>query len=474
MFDNLVRRDPRDSGKTIIPDLAHSWQISKDGKTYTFFLRKDVQFHDGAEFTADDVKATYDRISKPPTGVSIPRSILFSSVSEINVRDKHTIEFKLAEPRPGQLHHVGLRQRLERHRPQEDAGGQSVQPAPRRRHSGHRPVQEQAPGRERSLGDGAQPELLEQGGCPISTASSSITACRSRPSSAPPFSPAARTMRASSIPSPSRKAQATPGMSSLNYYQSVIQGTWPNAKKKPFDDPRVRRAVHLVFERAVLVDVVKDVAPMLVGGFIYPFSEFATPLDQLVKRPGYQTDPTAAIKEAKALLAAAGYGNGAPPLDFLVRDVATFKLWAQAIQAMLQQSLSIECKLRTVVESVWFDDIKSGNFDMAVGAVVSTLLDPSDYFNAWYKKDGPQNYSGWDNAEFNALMPQIDSEVDPAKRLALIRKAEEILEKEVPVFPICWEKINDVWYNYVKGHNPKDYFGIYDVVRMDTMWLDKA
>src|ERR1700737_2014230 len=100
MYDNLIRRDPRDSGQTIIPDLAHSWQISKDGKTYTFFLRKDVQFHDGAEFTADDVKATYDRISKPPAGISIPRSILFSSVSEINVRDKHTIEFKLSVPRP--------------------------------------------------------------------------------------------------------------------------------------------------------------------------------------------------------------------------------------------------------------------------------------------------------------------------------------------------------------------------------------
>jgi peptide/nickel transport system substrate-binding protein len=211
----------------------------------------------------------------------------------------------------------------------------------------------------------------------------------------------------------------------------------------------------------------------MVGGFIYPFSEFATPLDQLEKRLGYQADPTAAIKEAKGLMAAAGYANGTKGLDFLVRDVATFKLWAQAIQAMLQQTLNVECNLRTVVESVWFDDIKSGNFDMAVGAVVSTLLDPSDYFNAWYKKDGPQNYSGWSNDEFNALLPQIDREVDPAKRLALIRKGEDIMEQEVPVFPICWEKINDVWYDYVKGHNPKDYFGIYDVVRLDTFWLDK-
>ncbi|MBV8168635.1 MAG: twin-arginine translocation signal domain-containing protein, partial [Alphaproteobacteria bacterium] len=54
-YDNLVRRDPRDSGKTIIPDLAHSWEISPDGKTYTFHLREGIQFHDGADFTAEDV-----------------------------------------------------------------------------------------------------------------------------------------------------------------------------------------------------------------------------------------------------------------------------------------------------------------------------------------------------------------------------------------------------------------------------------
>jgi len=68
MFDNLIRREPRDGGKTIIPDLAHSWDITKDGKTYTFMLRKGVQFHDGAELTAVHVKTTFDRIIKPPPG----------------------------------------------------------------------------------------------------------------------------------------------------------------------------------------------------------------------------------------------------------------------------------------------------------------------------------------------------------------------------------------------------------------------
>jgi peptide/nickel transport system substrate-binding protein len=62
MYDNLIRRDPRDGGRTIIPDLAQSWEVSRDGKTYTFFLRKGITFHDGADFTAEDVKATYARI----------------------------------------------------------------------------------------------------------------------------------------------------------------------------------------------------------------------------------------------------------------------------------------------------------------------------------------------------------------------------------------------------------------------------
>src|SRR5438132_10714575 len=141
---------------------------------------------------------------------------------------------------------------------------------------------------------------------------------------------------------------------------------------------------------------------MMVGGFIYPFSEFATPKEELSKRLGYQADPAAAVKEARALMAAAGHADGIKGLDYLVRDVASFKLWSQAIQAMLQQSLNIQCNLRTVVESVWFDDTKSGNYDMAIGAIVSTSLRPSDSFNAWCGKDGRQHYSFWYNTALQA------------------------------------------------------------------------
>ncbi len=472
MFDCLIRHDPRDSGKTIIPDLAHSWEIAKDGKTYTFMLRKDVQFHDGAELTSADVKASFDRIINPPAGISIPRSILFKAVSEVTAPDKYTVQFKLAEPRPINFIMSAIASGwnvIVRKKTLEDNNYNlrkvEVYPATGPFKSVKRVENESwVMEKNKNYWNKGLPYL------------DGIEFYHTLPFS-PEMGSAILSNRVDYVriadPGSARKAKATPGMTATDYYQSVIQATWINNKHKPLDDPRVRRAMHLVLDKPVLVDVVKDVAPMMVGGFIYPFSEFATPKDELAKRVGYQTDQAAAVKEARALMAAAGYPNGIKGLDYMVREIASFKLWSQAIQAMLQENLGIECKLRLVVDSVWFDDAKNGNFDLAIGAIVSTLLDPSDYFNAWYGKDGPQNYSFWDNKEFQALVPQIDREVDAAKRLALIRKAEAIMEQDPPLLPVSWEKINDIWYNFMKGHNPYEYFGLYDVGRFDTVWLDK-
>ena len=472
MFDNLIRRDPFDSGN-IIPDLAHSWEIAEDGKTYTFFLRKDVQFHDGAELTAEDVKATFDRIAKPPSGISIPRSILFKSVSEISARDKYTVEFKLSEPRPINFMMSAI------------ASGWNVIVRKKTLEDNNfnlrKVVTYPGTGPFRSVRR-VENEVwvMEKNsnywnkGLPYLDGIEFYHVLPFSPEMASAILAGRVDYVRATDPVTTRKAKATPGMSTATYYQSVVHATWVNNKKEPLDDPRVRRAMHLVLDKPVLVEVVKDVSPMMFGGFIYPFSEFATRKEELTKRLGYQSDPTAAIDEARALMAAAGHADGIKGLDYMVRDVAIFKLWSQAVQAMLKQTLNVECNLRTVVESVWFDDTANGHFDLAIGAIVSTLLDPSDYFNAWYGKDGPQNYSFWDNEEFQALTTRIDREVDGGKRLTLIRQAEAMMEQDPPFLPVAWENINDVWYNYVKGHKPAKYFGVYDVVRLDTIWLDKS
>ena len=98
MYDQLVRRDARRTPQLpIIPDLAHRWEISSDGLTYTFFLREGVKFHDGSDFGAEDIKATYDRIIFPPADVASFRQGVLETVTKVDVVDAHTVAFTLGE-----------------------------------------------------------------------------------------------------------------------------------------------------------------------------------------------------------------------------------------------------------------------------------------------------------------------------------------------------------------------------------------
>ena len=469
MYDTLLRRHPKD-GQTIIPDLAWKWDIAPDGKKYTFHLRKGVKFHDGGDFTAEDVRATYERIARPPKGVVIPRTPLFSTVGDIVALDPHKIEFRLTEPRPRAFMLGAFASGwniIVRKKTLDEHGGNLRQVM---NYPGTGPFRHVSRKDKEIWIMERNPDYWNKGLPYID---------RLEVYHMFPFSPElgsaflsgkidyARLMD----PVSWRKAKEMPGATAANFNQSVIQAFWTNMNKKPLADPRVRRAIHLAMDRHALVEVVKDTAPMQVGGFVYPFHEFSTPRAELEKRLGYQADVTPAVQEARRLMREAGYGQGIKGLDFVVRDIATCKLWAVAIQAMLKEHINVETNLRVVQTSVWFDEAAAGNFDLAISAIVSTLMDPSDYFSAWYGKDGPQNYSRWTNPAFHDLANQIERELDDVKRKALVRKAEDILEQDPPLIPVAYEQIYDAWYNKVRGQNPSTYFGIYDVVRWDTVWI---
>jgi ABC-type transport system substrate-binding protein len=470
MYDTLLRRSPKD-GQTIIPDLAQRFEISPDGKKYTFHLRKGVKFHDGADFTADDVKATYERIVRPPKGIVIPRTPLFATVGDIVVVDPHKVEFRLTEARP-KAYMLGAFSSgwniIVRKKTLEDNQGNLRQVM---NYPGTGPFKHVSR-QDKEVWIMERNQDYWNKGLP--------SVDRLEIYNLPPFSPELGSSFLSGKvdyarlldPVSWRKAKGMQGVTAGVFNQSVIQAFWTNmVKNKALADRRVRRAIHLAMDRHALVEVVKDTAPMQVGGFVYPFHPMSTPRAELEKKVGYQTDMKPAVQEARRLMKEAGYANGIKGLDFVVRDIATFKLWAVAIQAMLKETLNIESNLRVVQTSVWFDEATAGNFDLAISAIVSSLMDPSDIFSAWYGKDGPQNYSRWTNPAFHDLANQIEKELDDAKRKAMVRKAEEILESDPPLIPISYEQIYDAWYNKVHGQNPSTYFGIYDVVRWDNVWL---
>src|SRR5215472_7115743 len=97
--DTLVALDW--DARTPIPYLAKSWQISPDGRTYTFRLRDDVTFCSGKKFTAADVVYTFKRLQDPKT--NSPSAWRAGKIKELRAPDPYTVEYELEEPYSGLL-----------------------------------------------------------------------------------------------------------------------------------------------------------------------------------------------------------------------------------------------------------------------------------------------------------------------------------------------------------------------------------
>ncbi len=98
IYDTLVSLAPDDISK-IVPSLAEKWEISPDGKTYTFHLKPGVKFASGNPLTADDVKWSYDRVK----GLKGNPSFLLDSIKSVDVKDPNTVVINLESPDPALL-----------------------------------------------------------------------------------------------------------------------------------------------------------------------------------------------------------------------------------------------------------------------------------------------------------------------------------------------------------------------------------
>src|SRR5688572_31679501 len=98
-YNTLMRVDPTDrTGTKFVGDLAESWTISQDRRTYTFKVRQGVKFHDGSLMTSKDIKASYDHIIFPPPGVVSSRKATYDSVQAVEAPTPDTVVFRLKNP----------------------------------------------------------------------------------------------------------------------------------------------------------------------------------------------------------------------------------------------------------------------------------------------------------------------------------------------------------------------------------------
>ena len=217
-----------------------------------------------------------------------------------------------------------------------------------------------------------------------------------------------------------------------------------NVRKAPLDNPKFRAALAAAIDREVLANKILRRGDLPYGSFIPP------------KMPGYPADlhPQKFDPErAKHLLEEAGFGEGEPlpVLEIHCVDATDRLLVVGEIQKMWQKNLGLETRLIAVPWSDFSKARKEGRFQMSWGAWYADYLDPMTFLELLQSKNA-QNYTGWSNPDYDALLHEAAHEVLSSSRTELFSQAEMLLLREAPIIPVMVKAQNALVRPYVKGY----------------------
>ena len=217
---------------------------------------------------------------------------------------------------------------------------------------------------------------------------------------------------------------------------SGVQAFFLNHTRPPFDDPRVRKAMYLGIDRQNAVE--KAILNFgEVGTFFAP--GVVEDLEDLkANNPAFMEDRTAALAEARELLADAGYPDGFEITHNVVNSNPSLST-AQTVAPQLREDLGIDIKIEPTDLATMYVGLRDGvaNFDGVGTGII--LRDPGDILNQFYLQDVLRNPHNWQNDRVDELIDLQNEEVDPAARQAHLEELASILhEGESHWLPVLW------------------------------------
>ncbi len=226
-----------------------------------------------------------------------------------------------------------------------------------------------------------------------------------------------------------------------------------NLERAPFEnDGKLRRALSMVIDREKLTRLVLRTGELPAYGWVPPGVDDYTP-----QSPGYRSLPMAQrIAEARRLYAQAGY-SAAKPLRFGLRYNAgeVHAELAIAIASMWRQTLGARVTLRAEDSQSLMQDIDRGNVQMFRSSWIGDYNDAYT-FAQYFKSDFGINLTHYDNPVYDHLLDRAAAEADPAKRRALLEQAERVMLRDQPVIPIYFYASKHLvkprvegWYNNI-------------------------
>jgi peptide/nickel transport system substrate-binding protein len=417
VFQGLTRIDRDGSVK---PSLAERWDVSEDGKVYTFHLRQGVKFHDGTTFDAEDVKFSLDR-ARAADSVN-PQKGLFEPIETVEVVDPQTVRITLKRPSGNLPFNLGWAAAVIV--APESAADNKTQPVG----TGPFKLAEWVKGDHVTLVRNddywGEPVALEKATFKIiGDPTASFAALMAGDVDAFPLFPAPE-----NVP----QFEADPRFTVVvgNTQGKTVLAM--NNGRKPFDDIRVRRAISHAVDRQALIEGAMH-------GYGKPIGSHFVPQDRgSVDLTGkYPFDP----EKARALLKEAGAENLSvqlvlPPPDYARRG-------GEVLASQLR-NVGISVEIVPMEWAQWLGEVfRNKNFDMTVVSHVEPLdLDI-------YARD--DYYFGYRNPEYRALYERFVASTDENERLALLGTLQEKLADDaVNVWLFLLPKIG-IWDARLEG-----------------------
>lgn len=479
LYNGILRYNPYDAGNTIVPDLAKRWEISQDGKTWTFPLRAGVKFTDGADLTANDVVASWSRIINPPVGVSMPRKEFYTAFgAKVSAVDPLTVKFTFdsAPPLGYMLHSFALEwhgifreKTLRENNFDLKQAGKDAPTTGAFKFKSYQVGEVWKNERNPNYWNEGLP-YLDEVQVFVSQNSATRTAAFL----------AGQVDHTQTVAPDAFERLKDDKTVVRDYFASFSGGfLWFNMEKKPFDNRNLRRAMWLAIDPLVIQKAILDWLFTYEGGrgWTLTDTQYELPPDKVAKRLIF--DRPKALAEAKKLMAEARteLALGPAPIknvDLMVRQSdAQYEVMAQIAQLTFKNELGIEANIRIVPSAKFLEDGRKGTFDLAIGATAAPFADPSAYFAYWYKKGASENFSRYYNPQFEALLAQIDTESDFFKRYTLVQQAAQFLDSDPPSIELFYNRTLAVWKNYVKGITGKKGALVHNLSRWDTVWIDR-
>ena len=228
----------------------------------------------------------------------------------------------------------------------------------------------------------------------------------------------------------------------LSHPYLTVYYYWINTKLPPLDDARVRRALGLAIDRVSLTRFITR------GGQIPSRSLVPDGLAGYRSPKPTLFDPV----EARQLLKGAGFDeqHPLPRMTLIYNTSEGHRLIAQAVQQMWKQHLGFEVEIANVEWKVYLKRQDAMDFQIARGAWVGDYPDPFTFLELLSGLGG-NNHSNWRNTEYDRLLAEANRTLEVPARMALLRKAEELMLTEAPVLPIYIYTRNELVKPYLRG-----------------------